>query len=256
MNRPLTALLLLSLAAPAAAQQQSPIDIRSQDAVLATLPPLLFNYGSSVPLTLVNTGSPDIERTVRANPGGANSLSVGGTDYSLLQFHFHINCEHLLNGRLFPMEVHFVHRSAEGELAVVGRWIEIGAENQLLKPIFDNLPQAAGGTFDIASFDLSALVPADLRSFRYTGSLTTPDFNEGVNWILLNDRLVLSQAQVDAFAALFPDGNSREVQPLNGRTIFTDVSSFVPEPATWAMLIVGFGTVGGLLRRRRAAVPA
>ncbi|MGZ6015883.1 MAG: PEPxxWA-CTERM sorting domain-containing protein [Phenylobacterium sp.] len=30
----------------------------------------------------------------------------------------------------------------------------------------------------------------------------------------------------------------------------------VPEPATWAMLIVGFGGVGGLLRRRRAFAPA
>jgi hypothetical protein len=30
----------------------------------------------------------------------------------------------------------------------------------------------------------------------------------------------------------------------------------VPEPATWAMMLVGFGGLGSLLRRRRAAVPA
>jgi hypothetical protein len=30
----------------------------------------------------------------------------------------------------------------------------------------------------------------------------------------------------------------------------------VPEPATWAMMLVGFGGLGGLLRRGRAAVPA
>jgi hypothetical protein len=28
----------------------------------------------------------------------------------------------------------------------------------------------------------------------------------------------------------------------------------VPEPATWTMLIAGFGLVGGLARRRRASV--
>ena len=30
----------------------------------------------------------------------------------------------------------------------------------------------------------------------------------------------------------------------------------VPEPATWAMLIAGFGLVGGMVRRRRAVVSA
>ena len=32
------------------------------------------------------------------------------------------------------------------------------------------------------------------------------------------------------------------------------ISTAVPEPATWAMMILGFGMVGGLLRRRRTAV--
>jgi carbonic anhydrase len=248
--------LLSLLAAPAAAQEQSPIDLRSSDAILATLPPLLFNYGSNVSLTLLNNGAPDPEKTVRATPTGTNSLSVDGITYNLQQFHFHINCEHLLNGQVFPMEAHFVHQSDSGVYTVVGRFIEIGAENLLLKPIFDNLPQIANGTFNIASFDLSALVPTDLRSYRYDGSLTTPGFTEGVNWVVLHDRLVMSQAQVDSFGALFPNGNFREVQERNGRTILTDVASFVPEPASWAMLIVGFGTVGGLLRRRRAIAMA
>ena len=30
----------------------------------------------------------------------------------------------------------------------------------------------------------------------------------------------------------------------------------VPEPATWAMMIVGFGLVGGALRRRRPQLSA
>ena len=35
-----------------------------------------------------------------------------------------------------------------------------------------------------------------------------------------------------------------------------ELQSAVPEPATWAMLILGFGFVGSLLRRRRAATVA
>lgn len=243
--------LFALLATPVAAQEQSPIDIRSENAVRAVLPPLNFSYGSNVSLTLLNNGAPDPEKTVRATPTGNNSLSIDGISYNLQQFHFHINCEHLLNGQVFPMEAHFVHQSAGGVYTVVGRFIEIGDENLLLKPIFDNLPQVANGTFDIMSFDLSALVPTDLRSYRYDGSLTTPGFNEGVNWVVMEERLILSQGQVDAFGSLFPNGNFREAQALNGRVIQTDVLSFVPEPASWAMLIVGFGAVGSSLRRKR-----
>jgi hypothetical protein len=29
----------------------------------------------------------------------------------------------------------------------------------------------------------------------------------------------------------------------------------VPEPATWATMLVGFGSLGGLLRRRRRSIP-
>lgn len=34
------------------------------------------------------------------------------------------------------------------------------------------------------------------------------------------------------------------------------VPGAVPEPATWAMMIVGFGMVGGVLRRRRNVTTA
>jgi carbonic anhydrase len=222
------------------------------------MPTLNFSYNSDVLLTLLNTGSPDLEKTVKATPSGSNSLSIDGTVYNLQQFHFHINCEHLLNGVASPMESHFVHQSDAGVYTVVGRFIELGDENLLLKPLFDNLPQVPDATFYINNFDLSALAPTDLRSYRYTGSLTTPGFNEGINWVIMEERLFLSQNQINAFKTLFPlpTGNFREIQPLNGRIVQTDVASFVPEPASWAMLIIGFGAVGASARRRRAVAMA
>ena len=36
-------------------------------------------------------------------------------------------------------------------------------------------------------------------------------------------------------------------------TIILDGAGAVPEPATWAMMIVGLGGIGATLRRRRAA---
>lgn len=46
---------------------------------------------------------------------------------------------------------------------------------------------------------------------------------------------------------LMSSGNSFELDNLAGTL------GAVPEPATWSMMILGFGTVGAMLRRRRAA---
>ena len=41
-------------------------------------------------------------------------------------------------------------------------------------------------------------------------------------------------------------------QPLGARIIEVDgFAAAVPEPASWAMMIAGFGVVGGALRRRK-----
>jgi hypothetical protein len=39
-----------------------------------------------------------------------------------------------------------------------------------------------------------------------------------------------------------------------GEIIFADASGAVPEPATWALMIGGFGMAGAMLRRRRTAL--
>ncbi|MBB3693287.1 FxDxF family PEP-CTERM protein [Sphingomonas sp. BK580] len=49
-------------------------------------------------------------------------------------------------------------------------------------------------------------------------------------------------------------GVSRGNGAYGGQATFTPISSAVPEPATWAMMIMGFGVVGYAMRRRRTAV--
>lgn len=45
-----------------------------------------------------------------------------------------------------------------------------------------------------------------------------------MRWVVLAEPIEMSAEQIAAFQALFPEGNSREIQPLNGRTIRTDVA--------------------------------
>ena len=54
-----------------------------------------------------------------------------------------------------------------------------------------------------------------------------------------------------------PDGNNGgDTRTLGFRVDVVDANTGVPEPASWAMLIAGFGLVGASMRRRRAVVAA
>src|SRR6266849_3631697 len=46
--------------------------------------------------------------------GDSSVLGFGNTNYRLLQFHFHRPSEHLIGGKSFPMEAHFVHANTKG----------------------------------------------------------------------------------------------------------------------------------------------
>lgn len=243
----------------AAMEAQSPINITTNNTTFVkNLDPLLFTLNSDTQLKVINNGSPGVEKTAaRANvvDPGAGSVTIGGDTYRLSQFHFHTPAEHLENGYKFPMEMHLVFADAKDNLLVVGRWVEEGAFNKALDPIFSHLPHSVTDTLTVDHFNLNALIPDNLNSFRYDGSLTTPPFSEGVKWVDLADPLEMSAAQINAYSSLFPDGDAREVQDLHGRPIFTDMPGFatvVPEPETYAMLLAGLCLIGFVARRRLA----
>jgi len=146
-----------------------------------------------------------------------------------------------------------VHKDINNNLLVVGRLIVEGAQNTALDAIFSSLP-TAGSPLTIGAFDLSLLLPSTLTSYRYGGSLTTSPFTEGVSWVVLSEPLEMSPSQITAFKNLFPDGDSRDVQALDGRTISTDVTGFaaVPEPSEYAT-VVGLALAGFALWSRRRA---
>lgn len=62
------------------------------------------------------------------------------------------------------------------------------------------------------------------------------------------------------YYGLFPNGTPGGLDPANDRdvakSIAGPVAAAVPEPATWAMMVLGFGAVGAVIRRRGAAACA
>jgi carbonic anhydrase len=151
-----------------------------------------------------------------------NKITLDGDAYILQQFHFHSPSEHTVDKQSFPMELHLVHKNADGNLAVLGFLIKEGKENEVLKETFAALPKEVtheGAEIPAAVIDLSALFDDGFDVYRYQGSLTTPPCTEGVKWIVAAKPIELSAEQVDAFEAVY-SGNNRPVQKLNGRIVY------------------------------------
>ena len=106
---------------------QSPIDIANP--IRANLPGITINYQPAI-LNIQNNG-----HTIEVTYPKGSWLEVGGTRYQLLQFHFHAPSEHTVTGKSFDMEMHLVHASDDGTLAVVGALIRRGRENAAFNPI-------------------------------------------------------------------------------------------------------------------------
>lgn len=153
-----------------------------------------------------------------------NTLIVEGTEYKLVQFHFHQPSEHQFNGKNFDMELHLVHQDKDNKLAVLGLMIKEGNENKSLADIWSNLP-AEETKEDLKlsqPVDLNSLLPDNQKSFRYNGSLITPPCSEQVKWIVLEQPVEMSKAQIDHFKKIFPENTNRPVQPLNDREVITE----------------------------------
>jgi Carbonic anhydrase len=197
---------------------QSPIDIKPSllGSVLSPPANIQFNYQSLTNFPVQNNG-----HTIQVNypyPSGTSTMTVDGKTYQLVQFHLHTHSEHLINGEAAALELHLVHQNPQGELAVVGVMIENGAINNDLQTVFASMPNQEGVNTANGTINASNFLPANRSYYGYQGSLTTPPCSQGVKWIVLQNPITASQAQIDAFTNIF-QVNARPVQDLNGRTI-------------------------------------
>lgn len=189
-------------------QQESPIDLRA--AIGADLGAIGFAW-KPLPLRATNNG-----HTVQFDAPPGSSISLEGNRYALAQFHIHHPSEHLLDGRRFPLEIHFVHTLADGRIGVIGVFVEEGKVNPALQTALDAIPKQIDATNADGMINPNALLPATRGFYRYEGSLTTPPCAEKVDWIVLRTPIQASAAQIAQFQAIFPF-NARPLQAINRR---------------------------------------
>jgi len=193
---------------------QSPIDINNT--LEAHINPLKATYVDS-PVTIINNG-----HTVQAGfaANAKDSVLIDGVSFQLQQLHFHAPSENTLHGKHYDMEMHLVHKNADGELAVVAVMFEIGAANTELSKLWQAMPAKAEVSGELKQkIDINKLLPTDLTHYRFIGSLTTPPCSEGVRWLVMKHPVTLSEQQLKQFTSVMLHDNNRPVQPLHGRVV-------------------------------------
>ena len=203
---------------------QSPIDLR--DAEPRPLPQLTRAYQPASLRIIRHEHVVDVidnGHTIQVNSDDGSVLRIGDAAFELAQFHFHAPSEHTVIGRHSPMEMHLVHQSDSGELAVIGVLIEEGSHNAAFEPVWADLPDEVGEEIHLEhiAVDIDDLLPTSHRSYRYMGSLTTPPCSEGVSWLVFAEPIQLSTEQIRAFTEIIHE-NNRPVQPRGARAVLID----------------------------------
>lgn len=204
-----------------AGKQQSPIDLTNavpidEAGIERRLgEPVLTAGQRARVMDLIDNG-----HTVQITNDVPLSMQLGETVYELAQFHFHSPSEHTIDGEHAQLEVHFVHKSAAGELAVVGILVDEGEHDPIWDAVVAAFPDEAGGKRHVENLELDVndLRPLPQHYYRYEGSLTTPPCSEGVQWIVMADKRQVSAEQMATIVALLHN-NNRPVQALGDRRI-------------------------------------
>lgn len=226
--------------------EQSPIDIKLSEArpsvthylkILWTAEPVITEVCDNGH-TLMVSGT--VSKLVGSDATRSNHL------YESVQFHFHTPSEHTVDGKYYPLELHFVHaitaehyaisESQDAEdlaparhLAVLGIFFEID-DDAPPHPFLEALKLDTIGV--PIELNMNQYFPELDRPeyFSYPGSLTTPPCSEIVNWFVVKKPVKMTSAQLKPFmdrSEFSQFGNNRLCQPVGRRHVCTGNCDFV-----------------------------
>ncbi len=146
--------------------------------------------------------------------GDSGYAQINGRSFALVQFHFHAQSEHTIDGKHFPLEVHFVNQAQDGRLAVIAVFFEEGEENKGFQEVLDDVNNNSNNPIT----NINTMIPQNMSYYHYIGSLTTPPLTENVEWYIMKNTVTASKEQITQFKKLYRH-NNRKIQALNGRSV-------------------------------------
>ncbi|KAK7402112.1 hypothetical protein VNO78_14124 [Psophocarpus tetragonolobus] len=205
--------------------RQSPINLQKLTANLIFDSGIERNY-QPANATLIST-----EHDIMVNwTENAGFITVNGTQYQLVQCHWHSPSEHTINGIRYDLELHMVHRSSDARLAVTGIVYKFGRPDQFISTIEEDLQLMAQN--QSRRRELGIVDPEEVagitgnKYFRYNGSLTVPPCHQNVLWtVFIKEGRTASREQIKLLRRAVNGAgdetftNSRPLQPRNNRLV-------------------------------------
>lgn len=253
----------------AVGSRQSPIPLDDITAIPKQLPPLQFYNYDKLFLPVVQNSGQSVKIIFDAEddnqPQFVAYIKGGPLDdaYILKEIHFHWDSEHTLDGRVYPLESHFIHYKKEynsyDEAVCCDKGICVLSAlyrvSKCQNPVFDEISEAVEeicddvGTPLVCDNQISCLklLPKYKSCFyTYEGSLTTPNYNENVIWIVLGEPGNIGRDQLKSLTNINNEAcepvkkNCRDLQTVNDREIIY-TSSFISRLRKSFRNLIGLG---------------
>ena len=141
--------------------------------------------------------------TFRPNASSVTTLQTHTGEYVFDNFHYHCGAsagcgsEHLVDGKQYDMEIHFVFKkvnntnpNAGDAISVIGIFGEVSNSVEatgVWKQVEPIKVQQCESVGKINGVSCSDFLPPSCDHFHYEGSLTTPGYDEVVQWFMLRD---------------------------------------------------------------------
>jgi len=154
--------------------------------------------------------------------------------YDLVELNFHVKSEHKINNIIGDLEIQLVHKKNKEKLFASGITVDPDSQNNylIISTIFKtatyintNLNTLVLGSESI-DLNLNPFVPVGKPFFFYEGSFTTPECEETVNWIVMQEINFISKDQENFFNGWIAETflakkyNNRAVKDIGSRKVY------------------------------------
>jgi len=207
-------------------KMQSPVDIAAHSGIAQSK----LNITCDMPTDLVE----EYALTWSVGSSTPPTLLFEEMTYALSKVECHFGSEHTVDGFRYPGSCQFVHQKGD-KYAIVVVFMDDNAPTT--NAAFDNALQNIDllwGTM-ISGLDLHYY-------WEYTGSFTTPNCKENVQWIILRDVFQVTPAQIEQMKNDMGVNNNftnfRDQMPLNSRAVRD--GSEIGNLSVWWFVLTGF----------------